>query len=67
MNVSGQLHAPAALLPAQNIPCPLSGSQSWPGHIGEVIGVLTQPGTEPQFLGHPVRVLVTTVTELSRL
>jgi hypothetical protein len=54
MEVSGLLHAPAALPPQGNSPQyrKLGGSQSHSGHYIKEKNLLPLPGIKPRFLGH---------------
>jgi hypothetical protein len=66
MQVSGQLHAMAALLKWENPAYPLfrkqGGAQSWSGRCRENLPI---QGIEPRFLG-PTHSLVAISTELPR-
>jgi hypothetical protein len=59
MEVSGQLHAPAALPPEKETLVPLDrrlgGPQSHSGHGGEEKNSQPPPGIEPQNPDRPVR------------
>jgi hypothetical protein len=61
MKASGQLHAPAALLPGKqalvSISLELGGPQSRSERCGSQIIFLPKPGIEPQFLSHPALIL----------
>jgi len=54
MEVSGQLHAPAALLPVQELPLPIEQKAGWAPEListqwrREKIPSLPMPGTEPR-------------------
>jgi hypothetical protein len=63
MEVSGQLHATAALSPGKD--CTLDGPHSLSGWGGEEKEYLPYPWRELN-PGHPARSLVTILTELSR-
>jgi hypothetical protein len=66
MEVSGELHAPAALLP---VPI-LQEAGSTPEPVwtcGEEKNILSLKRSEPPFLGRPDRSLVAIPTELSKL
>jgi hypothetical protein len=71
MEVSGQLHAPAALLPGKEPLYPLDwrigGPQSRSGSGGEEKNSQPAPGIEPQNSGRPARSPGAIPTELSRL
>jgi hypothetical protein len=68
--VSGQLRAPAALLPGNShrhsLYRSLGGPQSWYGHCGEVNKLLTLPEIEPQFLWRLAVSLAAVRSELPR-
>jgi hypothetical protein len=63
--VSGQLESIAAVILVTGHPVPVELEACWnPDALGlEDKTLLPQPGIEPRFLGHPSRILVTTVTE----
>jgi hypothetical protein len=71
MEVSGQLHALAALPPGKEPPYPLDrrlvGPQSRCGRCGEGKNLLPLSGIESRFLDRPTRSLVAIPTEQSRL
>jgi hypothetical protein len=60
MEVGGQLHAPAALLPGHT-----ASEPAWA--FGENKNLFPLPEIKPKFLGHPACSLVAIPTELSRL
>jgi hypothetical protein len=63
--VSGELHAPAALLLKKEPPFEkgLCGPQNSPERCGEEVNLLLLPGVEPQYLGCPDRSPSTTLTK----
>jgi hypothetical protein len=64
MEVSGQVHAPAAL-PQYLLDRRLGGSQSQSGYCGEEKNLLSVLGIKPQFLGSPDHSLDAILTSLS--
>jgi hypothetical protein len=71
MEVSGQVHGPAALPPGSSTRYPLYKRLGEPqdlyGYYGEEKNLLPLPEIEPRFLGRPARSLVDVPTELSPL
>jgi hypothetical protein len=70
MEVSDQLHAPAALSPWKEPPFFTGQEMSDPRAGVNAVkkrNCLLLPGIEPRFIGLPFRSLVTILTELSRL
>jgi len=68
MEMRGQPHAPAALVPVKSHPCPLyrrlGEPQSGYGHFGEQRNPLPLFGIETPFLNCPAHNLVTATNDL---